>query len=101
MNSRVVQAIFDDRNPATAACWAYPDTAKWDAEHNTREFIAAIPEWKNHGLLAFTINLQGGSPEGYSKSQPWENNECNIAAYDHTILKPERIHELISRARKT
>ena len=27
-----------------------------------------------HGLLAFTVNLQGGSPEGYSKSQPWENS---------------------------
>ncbi|MYE89895.1 hypothetical protein F4X33_12960, partial [Candidatus Poribacteria bacterium] len=24
-------------------------------------------------LLAFTINLQGGSPEGYSKAQPWHN----------------------------
>src|SRR5690606_34637167 len=23
---------------------------------------------------AFTINFQGGSPEGYSKEQPWENN---------------------------
>ena len=22
-------------------------------------------------LAAFTINLQGGSPEGYSKEQPW------------------------------
>ena len=74
MNSRMVQGIFDDRNPATAARWAYPDTKKWDAERNTREFIAAMPEWKKHGLLAFTINLQGGSPEGYSKSQPWENS---------------------------
>ena len=24
-------------------------------------------------MLAFTINLQGGSPEGYSKGQPWHN----------------------------
>ena len=175
MNSRMVQGIFDDRNPATAARWAYPDTAKWDPERNTREFIAAMPEWKNHGLLAFTINLQGGSPEGYSAAQPWENsafnsdgslradyltrlahildradelgmvaiigyfyfgqdqrladeaavlratdeatkwllgggwrnvlvevnNECNVAAYDHAILKPDRIHELIGRVRKT
>jgi hypothetical protein len=54
--------------------WKYPDTGKWDPERNTREFIEAMPEWKNHGLLAFTINFQGGSPEGYSRSQPWENN---------------------------
>lgn len=26
LNSRMVQATFDDRNPATAKQWAYPDT---------------------------------------------------------------------------
>jgi hypothetical protein len=169
----MVHGIFDDMNPATAARWAYPDTGKWDAERNTREFIAAMPEWRHHGLLAFTINLQGGSPEGYSKAQPWENsafdadgslrpdymarlarildradelgmvaivgyfyfgqderlrdepaviratdaatrwlldggwrnvlvevnNECNVR-YDHEILKPARVHELIERVRR-
>jgi hypothetical protein len=25
-------------------------------------------------LLAFTINLQGGSPQGYSREQPWHNS---------------------------
>ncbi len=73
-NSRMVQGVFDDLNPETVAKWKYPDTRKWDAERNTNEFIKAMPEWRNHGLLAFTINFQGGSPEGYSKSQPWENN---------------------------
>ena len=74
MNSRMVQGIFDDANPATAGKWVYPDTGKWDPERNTREFLAAMPEWRRHGLLSFTINLQGGSPQGYSKEQPWENN---------------------------
>jgi hypothetical protein len=175
MNSRMVQGVFDDLNPATVARWAYPDTGRWDAERNTREFIAAMPLWRAHGLLAFTINFQGGSPEGYSKVQPWNNsafrpdgslrpeflermgrivnraddlgmvvilgyfyfgqdqrlsdeaaviravdhatkwildhgwrnviieinNECNVAAYDHEILKPARIHELIDRVRQT
>lgn len=73
-NSRMVQGIFDDLNPETNAQWAYPDTHKWDAERNTNEFIAAMPEWRRHGLLAFTLNLQGGSPYGYSKLQPWENS---------------------------
>ncbi len=71
MNSRMVQATFDDLNPDTAARWAYADTGKWDAERNVREFIAAMPEWKAHGLLAVTVNFQGGSPEGYSSKQPW------------------------------
>lgn len=173
LNSRMVQGVFDDLNPETAKRWAYSDTGKWDAERNVSEFIAAMPEWKRHGLLAFTINFQGGSPEGYSSTQPWEtgafvadgslkpafaqrmarvldaadrlgmvaivgyfyfgqdqrlqdaqavvkacdeatqwllkggwrnvlvevNNETNVKAYDHDILRPERIHELITRVR--
>ena len=62
MNIRVVQGIFDDLNPETASRWVYPDTKRWDPERNTKEFTAAMPEWKRHGVLAFTINLQGGSP---------------------------------------
>jgi hypothetical protein len=173
LNTRLVQATFDDLNPETAVRWAYPDTQKWDAERNVREFIDAMPQWKKHGLLAFTVNFQGGSPEGYSKKQTWlssgfesdgtmrpafadrmrrvldaadalgmvvivgyfyfgqdqnikdesavieatdratrwlldggwrnviveVNNETNVAAYDHEILKPKRIHELIERVK--
>src|SRR3954470_6022147 len=69
LNSRMVQGIFDDANAETISRWAYPDTGKWDPERNTREFIAAMPEWKKHGMLSFTINFQGGSPEGYSRNQ--------------------------------
>jgi hypothetical protein len=155
------------------AKWAYPDTKKWDAGRNTAEFLDMMPFWRKHGLLAVTLNLQGGSPEGYSKTQPWYNsainadgtldekymarlakvidkadelgmvvilglyyfgqdervkdekaviagvdsavdwiiakkytnvlvevnNECNVKAYDHDILKPERVHELIERVK--
>jgi hypothetical protein len=174
MNSRMVQATFDDRNPKTVARWVYPDTKRWDPDRNTAEFIAMMPTWRQHGLLAITLNLQGGSPEGYSKSQPWHNsainadgtldekylarlakvidkadqlgmvvilglyyfgqdervkdeqavmagvdnavdwliaqkytnvlvevnNETNVKAYDHDILKPDRVHELIERVKK-
>lgn len=174
MNARMVQGVFDDLNPDTVSRWAYSDTGKWDAARNTREFIAAMPAWRAHGLLAFTLNLQGGSPEGYSSAQPWinsafhpdgtprtdyfaraaqiisaaddlgmvvilgyfyfgqdqrltdeaavvravdattrwvldhgwrnviieVNNECNLK-YDHAILQPARIHELITRIRHT
>ncbi len=71
LNARTVQATFDDLNPETAMRWAYGDSGKWDAERNVREFIAALPEWKARGLLAVTVNFQGGSPEGYSRAQPW------------------------------
>ena len=175
LNSRMVQGTFDDLNPATVGRWAYPDTGKWDAARNTREFIAAMPQWKAHGLLAVTLNLQGGSPQGYSKAQPWinsafspdgslrpdymarlaaildeadrlgmvvilgyfyfgqdqqladeaavlravdnatrwilgrgytnvlveVNNECDIKAYDHAILAPARVSELIARVTHT
>ncbi len=74
MNSRMVQGIFDDLNPDTRPQWAYPDTGRWDPERNTREFIDAMPEWRRHGLLALTLNLQGGSPQGYSQAQPWHNS---------------------------
>ncbi len=174
LNTRMVQGVFDDANPETVSRWAYPDTKRWDPERNTQEFLAAMPEWKRHGVLSFTINFQGGSPQGYSKEQPWintafeadgslkpaylnrmqrildradqlgmvpivgyfyfgqderlrdeaaviravdaatgwlldrdyrhvlveVNNECNVR-YDHAILKPERVHELIERVKGT
>lgn len=74
LNARMVQGTFDDLNPETVARWAYPDTGQWDAERNVREFLAAMPLWRQHGLLAVTLNLQGGSPQGYSREQPWENS---------------------------
>ncbi len=171
MNARMVQAIFDDLNPQTRSRWAYPD-GPWDPDRHTNEFIAAMPGWREHGLRAFTVNLQGGSPEGYSNKQPWHNsaftsegdlrpdymarlervlnradelgmvvilglfyfgqderladeaavvrgvdnavdwvldrgyrnvlievnNECNVR-YDHAILRPDRVHELIGRVK--
>ena len=167
-NARMVQGIFDDLNPETRKLWKYPDTGIWDPDRNTNEFVAAIPEWKKHGLLAFSLNIQGGSPTGYG-NKGWINpgfqkdgrpikeyferlekilnkadeegmvvilgifyfgqdeqleneaavknavnstidwlfrkgyqnilieinNECNVNGYDHAILKPDRIHELI------
>jgi hypothetical protein len=53
----MVQGIFDDLNPETRSRWAYPDTKLWDPERNTREFLAAMPLWRDHGLLAFTIAI--------------------------------------------
>jgi hypothetical protein len=171
-NSRMVQGTFDDLNPITKTQFAYPDTKTWDANRNTNEFVAAMSLWKSYGLLAFTINLQGGSPTGYG-NKGWINsafdkkgkllpaymqrlkkilnkadelkmvvilgyfyfgqdeylenetavlnavdnithwilqnkyknilveinNECDIN-YDHKILQPDRVHELIERVQQ-
>jgi hypothetical protein len=174
LNARLVQGIFDDLNPETVHRWRYPDTGQWDPDRNTQDFIDAMASWYEHGMRCFVINLQGGSPEGYSRQQPWHNsalrsdgslredfmnrlerildradqlgmvpmlgiyyfgqdqrlqdeaavirgventvkwvldkgyrnvlieinNECNVAAYVHNILKPVRVHELIELARE-
>jgi hypothetical protein len=97
LNARMVQGIFDDLNPQTVGRWKYPDTGKWDAERNTREFMEAMPLWRAHGLLAFTLNLQGGSPEGYSKEQPWLNSALTEAGE----LRPEymtRLEKILDKA---
>jgi hypothetical protein len=73
MNARLVQGIFDDLSPATRTFWDYPD-GSWDPDRNTDEFVAQMAGWRASGLLGFTINLQGGSPQGYSQHQPWHNS---------------------------
>jgi len=173
-NSRMVQGTFDDLNPETRQRFQYPDTKVWDANRNTDEFISNMELWKSYGLLAFTLNLQGGSPTGYGNQLGWINsafdekgnlrpaymqrlerildkadqlkmvvmlgyfyfgqdqhleneqavinaidnatkwiltkgyrnilveinNECNIR-YDHKILQPDRVHELITRVKNS
>jgi len=168
LNARLVQGIFDDTNPETRKKWKYPRNTHFNAYRNTREFVAAIPSWKEKGLLAFSLNMQGGSPMGYGNKDwintPYDslgnlkkdylirldqilqkadelemvvilglfyfgqdqhlkdeaaviaavdntinwlhtmkyrnvlieiNNECDSPAYDHEILREERVHELM------
>ena len=79
LNSRMVQGIFDDANPETVTRWAYKDTGKWDPERNTREFLAAMPEWRKHGLNSLHHQparrkpgrlLQRTALEQHARSQP-------------------------------
>lgn len=77
MNSRMVQGIFDNLNKDSNGRYAYADTEVWDANRNTAEFVAAMEDWYNHGVLAFTLNLQGGSPMGYGG-----NEYCLNSAFD-------------------
>lgn len=96
MNARLVQGIFDDSNPETVNNFKYPDTGIWDPERNTNEFIAAMPSWKKHGLLSFTLNLQGGSPLGYG-NKGW----VNTAFHADGSLKSaylNRLEKILDRA---
>ena len=88
-NSRMVQGIFDDMNPETVVRWVYPDTKTWDADRNTNEFVEAMDSWYAHGLLSFTINLQGGSPMGYGNKN-WHNS----AYHDDGSLRDDYIMRL-------
>jgi len=97
-NVRAVQATFDDANPETRRHWAYPDTGEWDRDRNVEEFCSALPAWRDHGVLAFTVNFQGGgalfAPEVYFE---FDNNGFTPEGG----LKPayaERMAKVLDRA---
>lgn len=96
LNSRMVQATFDDANPNTRDNWAYPDTGQWDPERNVQELLEALPIYRDHGLLAITVNMQGGNPKGYNMTQPW----LNSAFHSDGSLKPaylDRMKRVLDR----
>jgi hypothetical protein len=71
MNARFIQGIFDDKaDPGRFSRYGYD----WDAEANTDRLIAALPEWKRYGLLAFTVGIQGGMPVLTIKNKTIDNN---------------------------
>ncbi len=77
--SRMVPGHFRWPEPGDArSMWDYPATAPngagpWDPDRNTDEFVAAM-KLRGASGGGFTINLQGRSPQGYSKAQPWHNS---------------------------
>lgn len=62
LNTRMVQALFEDENPETRHLWRYPDGSEFDPDRNTDEFIAVLPLYRSYGVIAFTVNLQCGRP---------------------------------------
>lgn len=97
-NVRAVQATFDDANPATRGQWAYPDTGRWDPARNTDDLCAALPAWRDHGVLAFTINFQGGGaiyrPEVYDH---YDNSAFTVQG-DIKPAYAARIRQVLARA---
>lgn len=96
-NSRMVQAVFDDENPDTVSTWADGDRV-WDADRNANDFIDMLPIYRDHGLLAVTINLQGGAPGrlSYDESK-WTNSAFREdGSLKSTYMK--RVEKVIDRA---
>lgn len=98
LNSRMVQAIFDDENPETQTHWQYPDTQNWDPERNTNEFCASLPIYQGYGLMAFTVGLQGGGPIYHP--DVYDNYRNSAFEWDGS-LKPayfQRLKRILSTA---
>ena len=76
-NSRMVQATFDDANPATVNNWKYPDGSPYDPIRQTNEFVATLQSYRAKGLLAVTVNFQGGDPVTGAQNQPLDNTAFN------------------------
>jgi len=86
MNVRMVNATFFDENPSTRPKGLNP-------EINTDKFIDSMDEYRSKGILAFTLNLQGGMP-GYEGA-------INSAFLPDGKLKPaylERVARVIEAA---
>ena len=98
-NSRMVQATFDDENPQTRDLWAYPDTGEYDADRNADEFVDAMQAWREAGMLAVTLDLQGGGAI-YTKPLPYDRY-INSAYDPQGKLKPDymaRLERILDRA---
>jgi hypothetical protein len=92
MNVRMVNAVFEDANERTRP-------VGFDAEANTKEFIARLGEYAASGVSAFTLCLQGGMPgyegavnsaftaDGSLRAEYMERVERVIrAAADHNLV---------------
>jgi hypothetical protein len=76
MNVRMVNATFEDRN-------------RNDFDANTDAFIAHIPDYRDHGIRAFTLCLQGGMP-GYEDALNSAFNP-NGSLRDDYLARVERV----------
>lgn len=85
MNVRMVNATFEDRG-----------RPEFDADANTAEFVAQIPDYVAHGVRAFTLSLQGGMPgyEGAVNSVYEPDGSLRAAA----LARVQRVIEACDRA---
>jgi Cellulase (glycosyl hydrolase family 5) len=84
LNVRMVNVTFEDQRHLD-----------FDAEANSDEFIARIPDYVAHGIRAFTLNLQGGMP-GYEGAV---NSAFNVdgSLRDSYMTRVRRVIEVCDR----
>ena len=84
LNVRMVNVTFEDQR-----------RLDFDAEANSDEFIAQIPDYVAHGVRAFTLNLQGGMP-GYEGAV---NSAFNVdgSLRDSYMTRVRRVIEVCDR----
>jgi hypothetical protein len=71
MNARFIQGIFDDKaDPGRFNRFG----RDFDASQHTNNLIAALPEWYDMGLRAFTVGIQGGGPCFTTNNRTIDNN---------------------------
>ena len=98
LNHRVVNGIFED------LAGVYDAGGGWDAEANTEHFVEAMSTWREQGVIAFTIGLQGGNP--FPTSPPpagcsTEELDCGAFEADGS-LRPAfmaRLKRILDRAK--
>lgn len=98
LNSRMVQAVFDDTNPVTRRNWSYPDMGVWDPDRNTQEFCDMLPLYRAHGLLGVTVGMQGGGAMYYP--EVFENYVNSAFLPDGSLKQPylDRLAKIVDAA---
>ncbi len=71
-NQRLIQGIFDDAGHR--ALYNQLALDRFDPDANTDALIAALPEWYDYGMRAFTVGFQGGWPVGMTEVEDIDNN---------------------------
>lgn len=88
MNLRAANGIFDDESGTILD--HDPD---FDAQTNTGDFIARLDDYRQHGLLATDVNLQGGNPGfGGAENSAFESDGTLRAAWQDRAAQVIEAH---------
>lgn len=95
MNARMIQGIFDDaldRQRFDRFC------KQFNAQRNTDELIAALPDWYASGLRAITVGFQGGGPCFTLDNKTIDNNPFEADGLTMDAKYLQRMKSIIQAA---
>ena len=96
LNARFIQGIFDDKNAPER--FARFGKTEFSPLQNTKDLIAALPEWYDKGLRAFTVGFQGGGPCFTIENPTISNNPFGENGLDLDPDYAERMDMLVKAA---